>query len=52
MGYKTLFKEENDQVRERYSLALERIRQVADEDTVKAPFKDFFKKNSRFYHDD
>lgn len=48
MNYKVLFKEQNDEVRERYDLAMERVAFMLEEDTVKAPYVDYFKKVAKF----
>lgn len=42
------WKEENSQVQERYRLSMERIRQMAGEDTVGEPYRAFFIETSRF----
>lgn len=49
MGYKELLKEENDSVKERYQLAMERIRLFAGEESkIKEPYYDYFKKTASF----
>lgn len=48
MGYRELFQEENELVEERYALIMERIHAIAQEDTVDAPYGDFFQKNTAF----
>lgn len=48
MNYKVLFKEQNDEVRERYDLAMERVAFMLEEDTVKAPYVEYFKKVAKF----
>lgn len=48
MDYKELFKEENEAVKERYTLSMDRIKGISKEETVKKPFIDYFKKVSLF----
>lgn len=49
MGYKELLKEENDSVKERYQLAMERIRLFAGEESkIKEPYYDYLKKTASF----
>jgi len=48
MKYNQLFKEENDAIRERYDLAMERIKMMEQESTVKAPFLEYFHKTAAF----
>lgn len=48
MDYKVLFKEENEEMKERYELAMNRVTDILKEDTVKAPYNDYFKKVSSF----
>lgn len=48
MRYRELMKEENDDTRERYELALERIRSIQTEDSVKEPYRDYFKTVAAF----
>ena len=48
MDYKVLFKEENEKMKERYELAMNRVTDILKEDTVKAPYNDYFKKVSSF----
>lgn len=43
-----LFTEENEEVRERYELAMERIRMLDQEKTVKAPYAEFFIRMASF----
>lgn len=42
MDYRELFKEENEQVKERYELAIERIGQIPEEKTTKEPYRSYF----------
>lgn len=48
MDYRELFAGENENVRERYGLAMERIRTIAEERSVKAPFDDYFIRVAEF----
>jgi aminopeptidase len=48
MKYKQLFQEENEAVRERYELAMERIALIGQEKTVKETFVDYFHKTAAF----
>lgn len=48
MDYRKLFAGENENIRERYELAMERIRTIAAEHSVKAPFDDYFVKVADF----
>lgn len=48
MSYRTLFKKENEQIRERYDLAVERIGAIEHEHTVSAPWDDYFIKVAEF----
>ncbi len=49
LGYADLLKEENENVVERYTLAMERIRSFIDGDTlIKEPYLDYFKKTAMF----
>lgn len=48
MKYWDLWKEENEMMEERHALALERIRLIGGEETVAAPYADFFKKTAEF----
>ena len=42
MNYQELWKEDNEAIRERYELALERIKMIREEHTVSAEFQDYF----------
>ena len=42
------WKEENECVKERYELSMERIRQIPEETTVCEPYRGFFQEMSRF----
>ncbi len=42
MNYQELWKEDNEAIRERYELALERIRMIREEHTVSAELQDYF----------
>lgn len=48
MRYQELFQEENKAVEERYQLSMERIAAMLEENTVPAPFDDYFKKTAAF----
>lgn len=48
MNYRELFKEENENIIERYDLSMERIEMIAGEDVVKQPYHEFFKKTAQF----
>ena len=48
MKYLTLFKEENEQAQERYTLSIERIRQIPEEKKVPKPYRDYFRKTASF----
>ncbi|KAB1441013.1 aminopeptidase [Candidatus Galacturonibacter soehngenii] len=48
MKYYELFKEENDNIMERYELSMERIESILDENSVDMPFLDFFHRTARF----
>lgn len=48
MKYDMLFKEDNAAIRERYDLAMERIKLIEQEETVRAPFLDYFHKTASF----
>lgn len=48
MDYKELFKEENESVKERYKLSIDRIREISSEEIVKEPFRDYFRRVSLF----
>ena len=42
MKYKDLFQSENEQVMERYELAMERVEQIPNETSVQEPYRDYF----------
>jgi len=48
MKYSQLFKEENEHIQERYSLAMDRIALIEKERTVKEPFYDYFRKETSY----
>lgn len=48
MDYKILFKEQNEEIKERYELAINRVTDIMNEESVKAPYNDYFKKVSSF----
>ena len=47
MDYRTLLQEENDAVRERYQLSMERIRSMETEE-MRLPYGSYFKKTAAF----
>lgn len=48
MKYLNIFQEENEQATERYSLVIDRIKSILDEETVEEPYRDFFRKTASF----
>jgi leucyl aminopeptidase (aminopeptidase T) len=48
MKYSTLFKENNEAIKERYDLAMERIQLMEQEDSVSEPFRAYFQKTAAF----
>ncbi len=48
MNYKLLLKEDNEAIRERYELAMERIVQIEQEKTVKEQYLPYFQKTASF----
>lgn len=48
MEYCERFKEENESVMERYQLSMERLSAVESEETVKEPFRSYFRKAASF----
>lgn len=48
MDYRNIFKDENDLMRERYELAIERIGEIPSEKTIKEPYLDYFHKVAQF----
>jgi leucyl aminopeptidase (aminopeptidase T) len=48
MKYINLFKENNDAIKERYELALERIELMEKEESVREPFRDYFHRTAAF----
>ena len=48
MKYNILFQEENEEIRERYELAMERIGLIEQEKTVKEPYYDYFHREASF----
>lgn len=42
MDYRELFKEDNENIKERYNLAIERIEKIPSENTVPLKYKDYF----------
>ena len=48
MKYLNLFKIENENIEDRYTLAVERIELILQEETVKRPYRDYFTKMASF----
>ena len=48
MKYIDIFKEENEQAQERYSLIVDRIKSILDETTVEEIYRDYFRKTASF----
>ena len=48
MDYKMEFNEENEMIMERFELSMDRISQMALEETVQKPFLDYFKRTASF----
>lgn len=48
MNYWDLFREENEAMTERHELALDRIRMMEEEETVKEPYREYFRQTARF----
>ena len=48
MDYQMMFQEENESVMERFNLSMERIGQIASEETVSGPYRDYFVKTAEF----
>lgn len=48
MDYKMEFKQENEIIMERFELSMDRIGQMATEETVQKPFRDYFAKTASF----
>lgn len=48
MKYDILFKEQNEAIKERYDLAIERIMLMEKEESVREPFRNFFQKTAAF----
>lgn len=44
MDYRVLWKDENEAVKERYYLAMDRISQITRESTVEEPYRSYFVK--------
>lgn len=45
---KEMWKRENEEIRERYELSMERVRAMKSETSVAAPFYDYFQKMAEF----
>ena len=48
MKYISLFKEENEAIKERYDLCMERIDAILKEETVREPYRQYFHKQAAF----
>lgn len=48
MKYLELFREENEEIKERYDLSMERIESMLGEQVVQDPYQDYFKKVASF----
>ncbi len=48
MKYLSMFQEENEQAQERYSLIIDRIKSILEEETVEEPYRDYFRKTASF----
>lgn len=48
MDYQELFREDNESVRERYELSMERIGMIATEETVGEPYRSYFFRTAEF----
>lgn len=48
MQYSEKFKEENEQMKERYDLTIQRIREMKMEHTISQPYQDYFQKMADF----
>lgn len=48
MKYISLFEEENKKVEDRYSLVVDRLKLIFQEETVKEPYRDYFRKMASF----
>ena len=48
MDYRVLWKDENEAVKERYYLAMDRISQITRESTVEEPYRSYFIKTAEF----
>lgn len=48
MDYRELWREENEAVRERYDLTIERIGQIIKEETTQEPYREYFCRTAQF----
>lgn len=48
MKYFEIFRKKNEEVRERYLLSMDRLNQIAHENTVEEPYRDYFIKTASF----
>ena len=44
MDNMNLFKDQNEVIKERYDLAMERIREIGSEEDVRVPLRDYFQR--------
>ena len=51
MGYREIFAEENEEVKERLELVIERIREITDEVIIEETYRDYFSKMAAFILD-
>ena len=48
MGYREIYKEENEKAQERYELVTDRLRSIPEEETVPEQYRDYFSKAADF----
>ena len=48
MGYREIYKEENEKAQERYELVTDRLRSISEEETVPEQYRDYFSKAAAF----
>ncbi len=48
MDYRVMFQQENENIMERFELSMERVRQMASEQTVQEPYRDYFARTASF----
>ena len=49
MGYREIYKEENEKAQERYELVTDRLRSISEEETVPEQYRDYFSKAADTY---